>query len=424
MILENVSSVIKDRFYKRNENNNSFNKKFLDYFYSRKDYASRIINSLHSMSNSFSLFQIRRKGKTTFLLDDLADVASDRFYVFYYSFMRGNNLEDYDLYQHFKKSLFDFLKTTICNQSIKVPKEKNIFIKKIGLLSFNLEFDKEYNEKEIFEKMDLSDIFLLMGEYSDKPILFLLDEFQEIAKFKNSIDFLKTLRTELDIRKTYISCVFTGSSYNELDVLFNQYNHPFFRFTNKMDFPDLDNDFIYFCTDVFMNRIKETNSFNELMKNFRKITLEDNNETNFNEDDLKKWLNNNLIKIFNETGKFPVIIKDILQKLEITLNLENLNEYAIDHNLNRENEDNRKIWINLSQIERNILFRIVKNKNKIGSTLSEDGFLKGVEKSKIDYAIRKLKQKNLILKEGKQSWLITDQSFKRYIDDYVHEKDL
>lgn len=92
--------------------------------------------------------------------------------------------------------------------------------------------------------------------------------------------------------------------------------------------------------------------------------------------------------------------------------------------MNRENEDNRKIWMNLSQIERNILFRIVKNKNKIGSILSEDGFLKGVEKSKIDYAIRKLKQKNLILKEGKQSWLITDQSFKRYIDDYIHEKDL
>lgn len=130
MILENVSSVIRDRFYKRNENNYFLNKMSLDYFYPRKDYASRIVNSLHSMSNSFSLFQIRRKGKTTFLLDDLADVASDRFYVFYYSFMRGNNLEDNDLYQHFKKSLFDFLKTTICNQSIKVPKEKHIFIKK------------------------------------------------------------------------------------------------------------------------------------------------------------------------------------------------------------------------------------------------------------------------------------------------------
>lgn len=213
-----------------------------NYFYSRKEYAEKLMKSIGN-SHAIVLFEGRRKGKTTFLINDLASIASNDHYVFYYSFM----LEEKDLLNgNFKEDfifkLNEFVNDVIFNEKNNDRIKKSEFEISLDLKnplmflnSFKVKYKREnISQEKIIRKLNLIDIFDLIKEFTDKKVLLILDEFQEVARFQKNqeekIGFIKDLRTGLDLNKTVIKTVFTGSSYNDLSKLFSNYNEPFYKF--------------------------------------------------------------------------------------------------------------------------------------------------------------------------------------------------
>lgn len=387
MILENCSYEIRNYF---NENVKN------EYFYLREDYAKRFVNLIKRYGGNYSLFQIRRKGKTTFLKKDFAKIASKDFYVFYYSFMKKDSPEN--IFFDFKKKLFEFVYEVVCKNNGDFLKRKESFFTKLGfkILGSCFEFSKENKEID-FNETGLDDILNLFNEFKDKSLIMLLDEFQELGNNKKNESFVKELRTELDLRDQYIHCVFTGSSYNGLEGFFSKYNAPLFQFGTRLDFEDLPDDFISFCSTKF-------------------------NENNPN----LKVKEKDLLNIFYETGKFPLIILDVLKKMEINQN-NNPYNFIKNNELYSEITIQKEKWISYNDLEKLILYRIVNEENKISgkeSIIFYEKLLKTtVSENQINYVLKKLKNKNIILKD-KQNWKLVDFGLSRFIKDFVHPENI
>lgn len=388
MILENCNSEIR---------NYLTNFKFKnDYLYERKEYAYKILNLLKT-GTSISLFDIRRKGKTTFLKTDIADLASKDMFVFYYSFMVDNLNNPEQVYLDFKESLFDFLFEVVLKENHKSIKKDETFFQKLGfklnILNNGFEFnlDKVKNSVD-FKTLKLKDIFNTINEFKDKPLLLLLDEFQELGKNDEHIHFIRMLRTELDTRE-WVRAIFTGSSYFALENMFSKYDSPFFKFGLKLDFEDLGDDFVENCIKVFNRRNQ-------------KVFISDDKI-----DELKK--------IFKENGSFPIFLIDVFYKMEYHQD-NNYHHYLVDNQLNSEIEILHNQWKNLSELEKNILYRIANYPLKSVSTKEAlDDYSKNMKTdltfNQLNYCLKKLKEKQILFKENKQSWKLVDQSFYRFI---------
>lgn len=68
----------------------------IDILYERKELAKNFLSLLDKGTISLILYEARRKGKTTFVLNDLAKVAKKDHYVFY-SFMKKGIKSDFRL---------------------------------------------------------------------------------------------------------------------------------------------------------------------------------------------------------------------------------------------------------------------------------------------------------------------------------------
>lgn len=376
------------------------------FYLPRKDFAKNLVKNLYKFGGSYSLFQIRRKGKTTFLLNEFANEASNYYYVFYYSFMNKNQNSYKELENDFKKTLLEFALTTIAgkvrnfDKITKHGEDKMLLSFGFSILNNFLKIEKNKKElikNEEIESISISDILTFINEYRNLPILLIFDEFQELARTddKNVINFIRELRTELDKRKDFLQCVFTGSSWHDLEKLFSNYNSPFFQFGTKINFPDLNEDFIYHCLDVYE---KET-----------KIKL---NAKHF-------------LQIFEETGKFPLVIIDLLKLMILNNNHDPF--YFLNTNLiKHENDFLNKKWINLSDLEKVILFTIsCVKKEKISSKNNLIKFSQwlnqNISENKINYALKKLLTLQVIRKE-KQKWFIVEKDFEDFIRNEIQNE--
>lgn len=393
---ENVCEFLQKHTYK-NQDQNLF-------YFSRKDYAKKIWNLIDKFGGSYSFFKMRRTGKTSFLVNELTDLASEKSYVFYFSFFtNAKNGEDVSFL--FKKSLLEFALLVIAKKSLNhniSPHLKNKENKKfsISFLGVDLKFENNLIMDEDLNKIkniQLNEIFNFMAQYSDQKILLLLDEFQELAKIKETEFFIKELRTELDLRNHFIHVIFTGSDYNALEDYFSKYSSPFFQFGSKMDFELLDDKFVKHCCDLVESEINQKIDFD------------------------------NLNKIFKDLGSFPVVLIDICKKM-IFHNDPNPENYINDNALNIENIEYFKIWNTLSLLEKAILFKISQNENIKMHNINNIHFYekicgsdKEINKNKIHYCLSKLRNKNIIFKD-KQSWHFIEKSFKRFINDFIYNE--
>lgn len=377
-----------------------------NYFYSRKEYAEKLMKSIGN-SHAIVLFEGRRKGKTTFLINDLASIASNDHYVFYYSFM----LEEKDLLNgNFKEDfifkLNEFVNDVIFNEKNNDRIKKSEFEISLDLKnplmflnSFKVKYKREnISQEKIIRKLNLIDIFDLIKEFTDKKVLLILDEFQEVARFQKNqeekIGFIKDLRTGLDLNKTVIKTVFTGSSYNDLSKLFSNYNEPFYKFGFSTPLKSLDDDFVKHCLTVFEN---ETGI---------KINLED------------------AIKIFKRMNGLPEDFINLLLYMELN-DYKNIKDaYNEIHFLPSSDLD--KMFLNLTEIEKEVLKIIYLKKGK-GITNEENinrikTFCKNEEinKNKIKNTVSKLKDKNLIVRKiNSHNWELANYELIKFVEKII-----
>jgi len=90
---------------------------------------------------------------------------------------------------------------------------------------------------------------------SKRPIVLILDEAQSIASAENGINIASALRATLQKHgRQKIEPIFTGSSRDGLNRLFEETGAPFYRFGSRPEFTSPDDGICYF----FAQRVKES----------------------------------------------------------------------------------------------------------------------------------------------------------------------
>jgi hypothetical protein len=186
----------------------------IEWHYPRTALAQAYLRTLDvGLISSLVLFAPRRKGKTEFLLDDLLPAAEAAGYLTVYCSM----------WERRSDPLGALL------TALNHPRLSRTFGAKIQQLP------------ELFDEVVAA---------SKGRVLIAFDEIQHLAHPEFE-EFVAALRTCLDLRKRTVKTIFTGSSRQRLQTMFNQIKAPLFQFSQSTDFPDLDDEFVAFIAGAF-----------------------------------------------------------------------------------------------------------------------------------------------------------------------------
>ena len=360
-------------------------------YFSRSELAQRLLISLKDgITHALTLFAPRRMGKTQFLLNDIEPKAEEMdFNVFYFSFME--QADDNKTQQAFVYSLLDFLNKIIQGKSKLIDTLKSI--KSLDILGVGVEL----NEQEDQAQINVSRLLNEIAEKSEKPILMLLDEVQELARSKGNEGLVRSLRTGLDVNQSKIKVIFTGSSTNGLKAMFNDNKAPFFHFAHALNFPHLDKSFTDFLADIYEQRTGKQLDKTAFYQTFER---------------------------FHFT---PLYMRAITQDMIINPDL-TLDE-VVEYRLSQMDEQGgiMKQWQHLSELERQLL-RLIANGNSTPYSketrlmLAEVMGIENITSSTIQGKLRKLERNELITRNIDKTLQINNPHFKTWIKERTQDE--
>lgn len=349
-------------------------------YFPRTELAQRLLTSLKDgITHAITLFAPRRMGKTQFLLKDVKPLAEQLgFNVFYFSFMdqvAGNSQTA------FFQALTDYLSEISSGKSKLLDKLQKVEILGIGV---------ELQDEKRTEVISLSQIISELVKTSQKPILMLLDEIQELARMKNSDELVRSLRTGLDRHQEEVKVIFTGRSTNGLRAMFNDNKAPFFHFAHALDFPNLDQKFTDFLADIYTERT------GNLLDKTRFFAL------------------------FQQANFTPLYLRAITQDMILNpaLPLEQAAEYRLAQIHTHSGIETE--WKTLSDLERQILLAIAQGNTSlyghdIRYQLAEKLGVENLSSSSIQGKLRKLERADLITRDSHNALKINNPHFQSWI---------
>lgn len=244
-----------------------------NWYFSRLELAQHFMKVLEvGISPNLAIFAARRKGKSVFLLKDLAPLAQRQGYLPVYASLWQNCNAPYEpIISAIEETLAVVNKkgaiSRILTSKVKKTSVSNEFIGKM-----ELEFaddPKEATNKNLM-RLDtaLSELEAAAGK---KTVLLLIDEIQHLATSTAFQSLTHALRTALDKRQGDVKAVFTGSSRHYMKLLFDDKEAAFYQFVDVMAFPDLGIPFIEFIASKLAKDHKIKVSTDALMKVFESL---------------------------------------------------------------------------------------------------------------------------------------------------------
>jgi hypothetical protein len=217
--------------------------------------------------------------------------------------------------------------------------------------------------------------------------LLLLDEIQHLGTDQKFQAITYTLRTALDQHSRYLDVIFTGSSRVGLRKLFADTKAPFYEFSDRIEFPRLEKDFIDFLANVYQKLVNKTL------------------------DVPKAW------RIFREIDYNPAYMRSII-KIMILENNYNINDvYKRVLQAIADEYDYPQQWKELTPLDRAIYVALSKNKSVYTERVMKELTNKtGVDvgKPKVQSGLRKLIRLNLISSDGHGKYLIETPGFAQW----------
>lgn len=350
------------------------------------------------VSNRITIFAPRRKGKTEFLIRDFSTLAAKHNYLPVYI----NMWENPDV-PH--QTIHSILSTTLKNLDDGfLNASKRLIANAINKLEVDGDFgvglktrlEKSNNARNASSDIltDISILFKNLANYAKKkrsktPII-LVDEIQHLSTNDKFSPLTYCLRTALDTHGEYIKAVFTGSSRSGLKQLFNQQSAPFYEFSERVDFPDMDKKFIEHMAKVYKKVTQKTINVNTSFKLFKEMDY--------------------------SPGHFRATLKQmILKQVSLKIAFEQVREAIVLQNGYQE------ITVNLSSLEREI-FVALSMKHKIYNQAYIEHLTRclggSITTSKIQTALAKLNRIGIITadRESKTgSYFIEAPGLKNYI---------
>lgn len=227
--------------------------KKVNWHFQRRALAESYLKTVYQGAmNRIALLDIRRTGKTTFLLKDLFPIALDNGFVPVYinlwaepenpamAITQALNNTLSALNHSLKGKLSEIASTEIR----KLEVGNNVFGK--ATVEFSDKNAHKPSESELYKITQLLEV--LFDKCADKGLI-IIDEIQHLASSEKFLPVQHALRTALD---TYsdICVVFAGSSRSGVNAMFSDKDKPFYDSAFMIDFPRLGQEFVEHCCDT------------------------------------------------------------------------------------------------------------------------------------------------------------------------------
>lgn len=187
-----------------------------------------------------SIYAQRRMGKTTFLQTDLTKEGEENGYrMEYFTFMGKRDPQ---------RALVEWLVELQHGGTIN---RSAAGTKVTGEVALPGGMGKLSAETVLSDPADAGlDKIMRSLARQEKQLVLMLDEFQELADDPANKGFIAALRSAMDSNRSILA-IFTGSSMEKLQRVFEDVHAPFYNSASTLPFPPLGQDFTNFLADHF-----------------------------------------------------------------------------------------------------------------------------------------------------------------------------
>lgn len=360
-----------------------------EWHYQRPELAEQYIGMLEvGISSSLSIIAPRRKGKTLFVLQDLAPYSRKKNYIpVYASLWQSINAPHEGLIQALEEGIDVIDKGSAFSRLLKA-KIKKAAISNELLGKMEVEFADNPSQASSKELAYMDKLLgHLESKAGKKTILLIVDEVQHLSTSSAFEPLTHALRTMLDKRQGRVKSIFTGSSQHYMDLLFSKSQSPFYHFVEKVPFPDLDTRFLEFIRSRLANEHNVAVALPTLSKAFENV------------DCSPYWL-----------------MKMVSLVLTYKMSVEKAHKQIID--LMCAAEGLEEVSKKMKPIDRLVFLALCEGKNPYSKEMlaqvEKETDIKGVPPN-IQRAIKRLSESNIISQYNKGEYHIEKPGLRRYL---------
>lgn len=366
----------------------------IDWHFSRKPLAEAYLAQFATgITSALTLFAPRRYGKTEFLLGDLLPLAEAAGYRVVYASMWANRADpllallvalDQALKpQNLRERVMSILNTPV--KSVELEAEMTVLGKAKAGLAFGEE--QTIGSTALLKIPALLDA--LTKKARNKQVLLLLDEVQYLAKPQYE-DMVAALRTALDVRKTKVKVVYTGSSRVRLQRMFDVIKAPLFRSSQTTDFPELDKKFV----DFMLRKVKQATG---------RVLAPDS-----------AW------KGFEEVSKSPGLFRDAIEAVILGGHADIVASCKATAQKAAAGAGYEETWLSFKDIDRAVLRRAISaqalyNEDACVTIAAEIGVTK-LTPQQIQASVKRLEEAQVLLSKARGRYEIEDPGFEDWIN--------
>ena len=237
----------------------------------RAAFAHKLVEQLDlGLASRLTLVAPRRKGKTEFLLFDLAPAAEKADYEVVYASLWGNVNAP-------QQSVLDALRMAVEARREQRSATARILaaaVNRVKIDAMGIGAELEFADRATGASGgDLSAVDRAIDELSPgdgSKLLLIFDEIQHLATDKAFAPLIYALRTSLD-RRREVRVVFSGSSRGGIRRMFGDQDAPFYGFSTEVELPDLDQAFTDFLAKTFLEVTGRTIDEASLLEQFVRL---------------------------------------------------------------------------------------------------------------------------------------------------------
>jgi hypothetical protein len=365
------------------------------WIYRRTSLAKHYIEALDIGMTRLALFAPRRRGKTLFLINDLAPMAEELGYRPVYANLWDNvDSPHIPILESLRKSYDTLRKRGRLTSLLTTPITKLTIGS--GIVKGDLHFAKQPTAPTRDELTEISDLIDKIANLNKKKsLLLLIDEVQHITTHEKFSPLAFTLRTAADKNSKKLRMVFTGSSRTGMNLLFNKSNAAFYQSVERFEFPNLDDNFLIYCQKKLKKDYKIATDFEDLEACFDEL------------DKSPYWF-------------IKVLHKMILHKISLSKSLTLVMDNII------EAEGYLDIYKKLKPLDKLVMVAIGTNMDEIFSESVVNKFTevmrKKIKVSTVQYTVKKLEALQLITKMSRGEYVIEQPSLRSFIMGRLEEE--
>lgn len=248
--------------------------KKVNWHYKRHELARSYLQTLYQGAVSrIALLDVRRTGKTTFLLKDLFPIALKNDFAPVYINLWSEpenpvlaiNLGLQSALSALANNAKGKLRDIASAEIKKLEVGNNVFGK--ASIEFSEASANKPRKSELYQITQL--IEALHRQCGDKALL-IIDEIQHLASSDKFLPVQHALRTALDSYSD-ICVVFAGSSRSGVNAMFADKDKPFYDSAFMIDFPRLDEEFVRHCCNTLKDNFGLNYSAMEVNQFYQEI---------------------------------------------------------------------------------------------------------------------------------------------------------